>query len=129
MKELLFRLLINAVAIYITVWLVPGIRFGDGGVEVGALLVVALIFGIVNAVIKPIVAIFTCPFYVLTLGLFTFIVNALMLLLTDWIAANVGVSEFEVDGFWPALVGGIIIAIVSTLLSIFVAEDDKNRAR
>jgi putative membrane protein len=129
MKQLLLRLLINAVAIYVTVLIVPGIRFGDGGVDVGALLVVAIIFGIVNAVIKPIVALFTCPFYVLTLGLFTFIVNALMLLLTDWIAGNVGVSEFQVDGFWPALIGGIIIAVVSTLLSIFVSEDDDSRAR
>lgn len=129
MRQLLLRLLINAVAIYITVWLVPGISFGGEGVDVGALLVVAIIFGIVNAVIKPIVAFFTCPFYVLTLGLFTFIVNALMLLLTDWIAANVGVTEFQVDGFWPALIGGIIIAVVSTLLSIFVSEDDDSRAR
>jgi putative membrane protein len=129
MKQLLLRLLINAVAIYVTVLLVPGIRFGGEGVDVGALLIVALIFGIVNAVIKPIVALFTCPFYVLTLGLFTFVVNALMLLLTSWIASTVGVGQFQVDGFWPALFGGIIIAIVSTLLSIFVSEDDKSRAR
>jgi putative membrane protein len=122
MKGLLIRLLINAVAIYVTILLVPGIGFVDGGVEVGPLLLVALIFGLVNALIKPLVALVTCPFYVLTLGLFTFIVNALMLLLTAQIASAVG-GRFEVDGFWAALIGGIIIAIVSTVLSIFVSDD------
>jgi putative membrane protein len=123
-KQLLLRLLINAVAIYITVVIVPGIGFGEGGVDVGALLIVALIFGVVNAVIKPIVAFFTCPAYILTLGLFTFVVNALMLLLTGQIADAIGVGEFRVDGFLPALIGGIVISIVSTLLSIFVVEDE-----
>lgn len=123
MKQLLLRLLINAAAIYVTVLFVPGIGF-EGGIEVGALLIVALIFGVVNAVIKPIVAFFTCPAYVLTLGLFTFIVNALMLLLTSQIAGAVGAGSFQVNGFLPALIGGIVISIVSTLLSIFVAEDE-----
>ena len=127
MGQLLIRLLINAVAIYVTVLLVPGIGFtGDGGIDAGALLLVAVIFGIVNAVIKPIVAFFTCPLYVLTLGLFTFIVNALMLLLTSWLANQFG-GGFEVAGFWPALIGGIIISIVSTVLSIFVSENEDRR--
>ena len=125
MGQLLIRLLINAVAIYVTVLLVPGIGFtGDGGIDAGALLLVAVIFGIVNAVIKPIVAFFTCPAYILTLGLFTFIVNALMLMLTGQIAGMVGVGGFQVDGFLWALIGGIVISIVSTLLSIFVSEDE-----
>ncbi|MCB0112994.1 MAG: phage holin family protein [Caldilineaceae bacterium] len=124
MKELLLRLIINAAAIYVTVLFVPGIGFGEGGVDVGSLLIVALIFGLVNAVIKPIVAIFTCPFYILTLGLFTFIVNAGMLLLTERIAGRVGAEEFSVASFTAALVGGIVISIVSTLLSIFVSDDD-----
>lgn len=124
MKGLLLRLVINAAAIYATVLFVPGIGFGGEGVDVGALLIVALIFGVVNAVIKPIVAFFTCPFYVLTLGLFTFIVNALMLLLTERIAGAVGAGDFRVESFMSALIGGIVISIVSTLLSVFISDDD-----
>ena len=123
MGQFLLRLLINAAAIYATVLIVPGIGF-EGGVQVGELLIVALIFGIVNAVIKPVVAFFTCPAYILTLGLFTFIVNALMLMLTGQLAGMVGVGGFQVDGFLWALIGGIVISIVSTLLSIFVSEDE-----
>ena len=124
MKQLLLRLLINAVALYVTVLIVPGISFIDGRVEVGPLLLVALIFGLVNALIRPIVKLLTCPFYVLTLGLFTFIVNALMLMLTAQIA-NFFDSRFVVAGFGAALFGGIIISIVSTVLSIFVSDDEK----
>ncbi len=124
MKQLILRLIINAAAIYITVLIVPGIGFGGEGIEVGALLIVALVFGVVNAVIKPIVAFFTCPVYVLTLGLFTFIVNALMLLLTEQVAGAIGAGGFRVDGFGAALIGGIVISIVSTLLSLFVSSDD-----
>ena len=79
---------------------VPGIQFaGEGSVSIVSLLVVALIFGLVNALIKPILAVLTCPFYILTLGLFTFVINALMLMLTSWLAG----PRFEVAGFWPAL--------------------------
>jgi putative membrane protein len=124
MKQLLLRLLINAVAIYITILFVPGIGFVHGGVEVGSLLLVALIFGLVNALIRPIIKLLTCPFYVLTLGLFTLVVNALMLMLTAQIA-NLFEGRFVVTGFGAALIGGIIIAIVSTVLSIFVSDDAK----
>jgi putative membrane protein len=124
MKQLLLRLLINAVAIYITILFVPGIGFVHGGVEVGSLLLVALIFGLVNALIRPIIKLLTCPFYVLTLGLFTLVVNALMLMLTAQIA-NLFEGRFVVTGFGAALIGGIIIAIVSTVLSIFVTDDAK----
>jgi putative membrane protein len=124
MKQLLLRLLINAVALYVTVLIVPGITFIGGRVEVGPLLLVALIFGLVNALIRPVVKLLTCPFYVLTLGLFTFIVNALMLMLTAQIA-NLFDGRFVVAGFGAALFGGIIISIVSTVLSIFVSDDEK----
>lgn len=124
MKELLLRLVINAVAIYVTVLFVPGVGFSGEGVEVSSLLMVALIFGLVNAVIKPIVAFFTCPFYILTLGLFTFIVNAAMLLLTEQIAGFIGAGGFRVENFMAALIGGIVISVVSTLLSIFISDDE-----
>ncbi len=121
MSKLVVRLLINAVALYVTANIVPGVRFGEGGgVNLGTLLIIALIFGLVNAVIKPIVKLATCPAYILTLGLFTFVVNGLMLEITDWLAGK----DFEVDGFMAAVLGGIIISIVSTLLSIFVSDND-----
>ena len=129
--RLLMRLVINAVALWVASIFVSGIRFpGEGGgVDVGTLLIVALIFGVINALIKPVVKLVTCPAYILTLGLFTFIVNSGMLKRTAFIAEALGYG-FRVDKFWPALWGGIIISIVSTLLSVFVSdEDDKKRRR
>ncbi len=128
--RLLMRLVINAVALWMASIFVSGIRFpgADGGVDVGTLLIVALIFGLINALIKPVVKLVTCPAYILTLGLFTFIVNAGMLKLTAWIAEGLGYG-FRVDNFWPALWGGIIISIVSTLLSVFVSDDDGRKRR
>lgn len=123
MRNLLIRLIINAVAIYVTVLLVPGIRFAGEGVDIGALLVVALFFGLVNAIIKPVVKLFTFPFYLFTLGLFTFVVNALMLMLTAYLSNTLGNSNFIVEGFGSALLGGIIISIISMLLSVFVSDE------
>ncbi len=125
--RLLMRLVINAAALWVAAGLVDGIRLpGEGGgVDVGTLLIVALIFGVINALIKPVVKLVTCPAYIVTLGLFTFIVNAGMLLLTSYIAG----PRFTVDGFWPALWGGIIISIVSTLLSVFVSDEDDKKWR
>lgn len=122
---LLLRLLGNAIALYVASTLVDGIQFaGNGRVDVGGLLAVALIFGVVNAVIKPLVKVATCPAYAVTLGLFTLVVNALMLLLTGWLAGLLNLS-FQVDGFWPAFWGAIIITFVSFLLSLFIsAESD-----
>ena len=131
MIRLLMRLVINAAALWAAAVIVPNINLptNEAGVDLGALLVVALIFGLINALIKPVVKLATCPAYIVTLGLFTFVVNAGMLMLTGWIASNLD-NGFSVDGFWPALWGGIIISIVSTLLSVFVSEDDgRNRRR
>ena len=92
MSKLIIRLVINAVALWVASRIVPGIYVAD---NVGSLLFVALIFGIINALIKPVIQFFTCPFYVLTLGLFTFIVNALMLLLTSYFSSDrLGVNGF-----------------------------------
>ena len=121
MTHFLIRLVINAVALGVAALILPGIRFGGEG-DTAALiniLIVALIFGLVNAVIKPILALLTCPFYIVTLGLFTFVVNALMLMLTAWLVG----PRFVVDGFWTALLGSIIISIVSTVISASLKED------
>ena len=130
MQQFLLRLVSNAIALYVAAYLVNGIQFAENGqVDVGSLVVVALTFGIVNAVIKPIVQIVTCPAYVLTLGLFTFIVNAWMLILTDRLTGLFNVT-FRVDGFWPAFLGAAVISLVSFLLSILISDkNDKERVR
>lgn len=121
MSKLIIRLVINAAALWVAAQIVPGIHLGEGpNVSVVSLLLVALIFGLVNALIKPIVKLVTCPAYILTLGLFTFIVNALMLQLTAWFSDGV----LTIDRFLDALIGGIVISIVSTLLSLFMIEED-----
>jgi putative membrane protein len=117
----LLRLIINAVALLVTAWIVPGIHLGAAGPHPTkhdwvALMIVAVIFGIVNVVIRPIIVLLSLPLEIITLGLFTFVINAFMLLLTSWIAQGMGVG-FRVDGFLPALVGALIITIVSFVLS------------
>src|SRR5215813_9785244 len=111
MMRLIVRLLINAAALAVAAWAVPGIDY----VGWGALLLMALIFGIVNALIRPIVMVLSCPLLIVTLGLFTFIVNACMLLLAGSFAKMFGVA-FIVNGFPAAFLGAIIISIVSIIL-------------
>lgn len=124
MSNLLLRLIVNAVALWIAAWVVPGISLGGQGTEaIQTVLTVALIFGVINALIRPIIKFLTCPFYVLTLGLFTFIMNALMLMLTGNIAGEVG-QAFSVANFEAAFWGGIVISIVSFLLSIFTDNSE-----
>jgi putative membrane protein len=118
---ILLRLIINAVALLVTAWIVPGIRLGAAGPhptkhDWATLLIAALIFGVVNVVIRPIIVVLSRPLEISTLGLFTFVINAFILLLTSWIAQGMGVG-LRVDGFLPALVGALIITIVSFVLS------------
>lgn len=109
-RNFIIRLVINAVALYVTASLLPGIHIlGD---DIGTLVIIALVFGIVNAIVKPIVAILTCPFVILTLGLFIFVINALMLLLT----AALLPERFVVDGFGWALGGGIVMGITAIIV-------------
>ena len=116
---------INAVAIWVAAWAIPGITLGDGsstGDTIKTLIIVALIFGLVNAIIKPIIKLLSLPLIILTLGLFVFIVNALMLELTSWLADVFNLS-FHVDHFfWDAILGALIITFVELLLS-FVKRD------
>ena len=107
----LVRLLINAAALAVAAWLLPGIRVDN----VQALLLAALIFGLVNATVKPVLALLTCPLILLTLGLFTLILNALMMGFTSWIAERLNVG-FHVDRFRDALIGAVIVSIVSWTL-------------
>lgn len=124
----LLRLVINAVALLVAAWLVPGI---DLSAAKGSstphdwltLVIVALIFGVVNVIIRPIVLLLTLPLTILTLGLFTFVVNALMLILTSWIAEGMGLG-FRVSGFWAGFFGALIVSVVSFVLNHLVTEPD-----
>lgn len=113
MTSLLIKFLANAAALAAAVWLLDNITLGEEGAstanQAGTLAIVALIFGAVNLVVKPIVRLLALPLLVLTLGLFTLVINALMLMLTSWVAGD----TFHVEGFWTAVLGGLIISVVS----------------
>ena len=119
----LIRLVITAVALWVTTLVVPGIAVTgrSAGDKALTLLVVALIFGIVNAVLKPIIHVVGCVFYLLTLGLFALVVNALLFLLTGWIAREFDLP-FQVNGFGSAFLGGIVVAVVSWVISLIVPD-------
>jgi putative membrane protein len=114
----LVRLLINAVALWVAVQLVPGISYSG---DLLPLLAVALVFGIVNAFLRPILKLLTLPLIFLTLGLFALVVNGLMLWLTSYFAGALGLP-FHVEGCWTAIFGALVVSIVSALLSVFLAE-------
>ncbi len=113
MSYLILRVMINALSIVIAVKLVEGITFTG---EWWKMIIVGAVFGIVNSVIKPIVQFFTIPFIILTLGLFTLIINTLMLALTASLSDTFHLG-FQIRGFWAAFWGAIIVSIVSMLLS------------
>ena len=104
-RSLILRWLIVTLAIFAAVILVPGIGFVGPGWQIG---VVALVFGLVNIALRPILTLLTCPLVILTLGLFALVINALLLLLTAQIAASLGV-RFTVDDFWSAVLGSLVI--------------------
>lgn len=114
---LLVRLVVNAAALAIAAWILPGITIeGATTTDQGiTLAIVAVIFGLVNLIVRPIVSLLALPVIILTLGLVIFVINALMLLLTDWIAEQFDVG-FQVDGFWTALLGALIITVVAAIL-------------
>jgi putative membrane protein len=123
----IIRTIAAAVALWVAIQFVPGIEVNTPANTArywGVLLVVALIFGIVNAIVKPIVKALGCAIIVLTLGLFLLVINAVMLLLTSWIAGELDIP-FQVDNFYPAAFwGAVIISVVSWLLGLFIPDND-----
>ncbi|WP_432902124.1 phage holin family protein [Micromonospora matsumotoense] len=119
----LIRLVITAIALWVTTLIVPGVDVtGQNGANTAlTLLVVALIFGVVNAILKPVIKVVGCVFYLLTLGLFALVVNALLFLLTDRLARALDLP-FRVDGFWAAFWGAIVMAVVTWLISVAVPD-------
>jgi putative membrane protein len=116
MNRLLLRFLVNALALYLAVWLVPGLHYQG---STGRFLLLAVVFGLVNSLLRPLLTILTCPLVIATLGLFTLVINALLLLITGWLSQRWGLG-LVVDGFWAAFVGGIVVTIVSIMLSLSV---------
>ncbi len=125
LKGLLIRVGATAVAFWLATVIIPGISLNTEslGETVLTLVLVAVIFGVVNGVLQPIIKTVGCGFYLLTLGLIALVVNGLLFLLTGWIADQVGLP-FDVDGFWPAAVlGALFVGIVTWILGAILDRD------
>src|SRR6266436_4227593 len=121
--KVLIRVLITAAALAVATGIVSGIQLQTGSTlsKVSTLIVVALIFGVVNAVLKPIVKTVGCLFYILTLGLIGLVVNGLLLWLTSWVAGKLSLP-FHITGFWAAFWGAIIVGVIGWLLGVLIPE-------
>lgn len=117
--------LVNAGALAAATWLLGGITLTDRtrADQLVTLVLVALIFGVVNTVVRPVVKTLSFPFIILTLGLLIFVINALMLLLTSWICDKLGIG-FHVDGFWTAVVGAIIVMVATWILEVVLPDGE-----
>jgi putative membrane protein len=127
-KNFLIRVVVNGLALWVAALVVPGVNLatGDGSWtnKLLTVLFVALVFGVINAFVKPVVKLLSLPFIVLTLGLFTFIVNAFMLQITEWICDWLDL-DFTIDEFfWDAVLAAVVITFVSWLLNIVLPDDD-----
>jgi len=116
--KIVMRWLVSTLAIFVAVLIVPGIQFSGPGWQLG---IVAALFGLINLLLRPLVMLLTCPLILLTFGLFGLVINAAMLLLTAQIAANFGLM-FQIDGLWPAILGGLLISIVTLIFNVLTGE-------
>jgi len=123
MRNLILRLIVNAAALAATAALLPGVSVRDN--EIWTLLVIAFVFGLVNAVLKPVFLVLSCPLIILTLGLFVVVVNGLMLLITDALAGG----RFTVDGLGWAILGGLVVGAISGILERVFDLDEKDREK
>jgi putative membrane protein len=121
----LIRLLVNAAALWVATRVVPGVSFDGGALPFFG---VALVFGVVNALIRPVTKLLTFPLIILTLGLFALVVNGLMLWLTSSLSSALGLG-FYVSGFWSAFWGALVVSIVSTILSMVIVADSSSQRR
>jgi putative membrane protein len=124
---IIIRLVISALALWISTLVIDGISVtGSAAEKAGTLLVVAVIFGVVNAVLRPIIKVLGCWAYALTLGLIAVVVNGALLMLTSWIAEQLDLS-FDVNEFWPtAILGALLIGVISWLLNLVVPDKGRN---
>jgi putative membrane protein len=126
-RSFLIKVVVNAIAIWVATLVVPGLSAtGQGGDDLGQQLltygVIGLIFGLVNAFVKPVVKLLAFPLYVLTLGLFAFVVNAFMLQITSWVSEATPLTFHVDDFFWSAVLGAVVVTFVSMLLNLLLPD-------
>lgn len=126
MQNILIKIVVNAVAIWVATALVPGVEVtGDGtGETILTLLILGAIFGLVNAIIKPVLVFFSLPALIFTLGLFVFVINALMLELLAWLSDQLDISFTIDDFFWSALGAAVVVTFVSMVLNLVIPDSD-----
>lgn len=125
MGKFLLRWLIAAIALYAAVQLVPGITYEGGWSTLAGM---ALIFGLVNAFVRPILALMSCPLIIVSMGLFLLVINGAMLLLASRLASVFAVNFF-VEGFASAFLGALVVSVVSFLMNLLVADEEEDRRR
>ena len=125
MSRLLIRWAVNAIALWVAIQIVPGMSHDGTGVS---LLIIALIFGLVNALVRPLLLLLTCPLVVVTMGLFILVINALMLALTDWLSDMFSLG-LVVEDFWATFWGAIVISLVSGFINLLVKDANENERR
>jgi putative membrane protein len=123
MTKFFIRWAINALALYVAVLIVPGIEFEGNWI---GLVWLALIFGLLNALVRPLLKFLTCPLIILTLGLFTIVINTIMLMLTSWIGQSFNLGLF-VNGFWSAVLGSLVISLVSMIMTLIFHDELKGK--
>jgi putative membrane protein len=126
-RSFLIKVVVNAVAIWVATLVVPGLTVGGSagegiGQQVVTFLVIGLIFGLVNAVVKPVVKLLSFPLYVVTLGLFAFVVNAFMLQITSWISEATALTFHVDDFFWDAVLGAVVVTFVGMVLHLVLPD-------
>jgi len=128
MKGFLIRLIINSVALYAAISIMDGHGLTASTEVWYSYVILGFIFGVVNALLRPLIKVLTCPLIMLTLGLFTLLINTGMFYLSGWLSTSIVGFGFTIDTFWGAFFGAMITSIVSVLLSIFL-DDDKKKKR
>jgi len=123
MTKFIMRWVINAIALFLAVYLVPGVNLQGGWVSI---IWLALIFGLINAFLRPLLKLLTCPLIILTLGLFTLLINTFLFWLTSQVGQAFGIG-FTIDGFWPAFLGGLVVTVVSVIMSLILKDELKKR--
>ena len=123
MTKFILRWVINAIALFAAVSIVPGVNFQGAWVNI---IWLALIFGLINAFLRPLLKLLTCPLIALTLGLFTLLINTFLFWLTSQVGQAFGIG-FTVDGFWPAFLGGLVVSVVSVFMSLILKDELKGR--
>lgn len=126
MQRLILRWVINTIALWVAINYVPGIEPTQSGWV--PLVVMALVFGFVNSLIRPLLTMLTCPLLMLTLGLGTLLINTFIFWLSGWVGTQFGYG-FTVDGFWAAFFGALVVSFVSMVLSVFVRDELEGRRR